>query len=361
MARGETAAGRQRRASARGARRGFGMLLAGSVAALGVTSPATAARSPRISDLSPTAQAAVNDVVRSVVNIDTVVNYGTKASAGTGILLTSDGVVLTNHHVIDGATAIDATSVATWQDFSATVLGYDSSQDIAVLKLKNASGLPAADIGNSSALKVGSLVVAVGNAGGTGGTPTAVEGRIAGLNKSITLADTFGGGSTRLNGMIKVTAKVLSGQSGGPLAEADGDVVGIDTAASVTRAGSSTAGWAIPITKALAVADQIRAGRASKTVHIGETASLGVQLAESQRGSGVTVAAVTERSAAANMGITRGDRILRFNGTKVNSVEQLSDLIARQWVGSLALVNWVRADGTSKAASATLGPGPVGN
>ncbi|MGV1003474.1 MAG: S1C family serine protease [Candidatus Nanopelagicales bacterium] len=360
-ARPRVAPTRRRAAWGGGARAGLSLAVVALSLSVALATPAEAAKSRRLADLSPRAQSAASQASLAVVNIDTVVDYGSSASAGTGIVISSDGVVLTNHHVIDGATAIDATSVASGQDYTATVLGYDSSQDIAVLKLRNASGLPVADLGNSATLKVGALVVAIGNAGGAGGAPTYVEGRVSGLDKAITLTDTFGEGSAQLTGLIKVTAKVRSGQSGGPLVEADGDVIGIDTAASVSRSGSTTAGWAIPINKAISVSDQIRAGRSSGTIHIGETPFLGVQLSESHRGVGVAVSSVVERTAAANMGILRGDRIVRFNGVKITSAEQLTELIAKQWVGSLAVVGWVRSDGTSKAASATLGPGPVGN
>lgn len=309
---------------------------------------------------APTAARAAAEVVPAVVNIETVVDFGADAAAGTGIILTADGVVVTNHHVIDGATKITATDTGNDREYTAAVLGYDSYHDVAVLKLQNASGLAVAPLGDSSRVRVGDSVVAVGNAGGTGGAPTLRAGKVTGLHRTITIVDGFGTGSTRLTDLIKISAKVKAGQSGGPLVEADGDVVGIDTAASVSSSGVSTGGWAIPINRALTIAKKIRAGKATRYIHIGPTAFLGVQLSSRQGGPGVLVTGVVSKSAAAVLGIERGDRITRVNGTKVSTATGLAELVGEQPVGAIVRVQWLDADGHTHGESATLGAGPVG-
>ena len=147
-------------------------------------------------------------------------------------MLTSTGEILTNNHVIDGATSISVTDVGNGKTYKATVVGYDKSHDIAVLQLQGASGLKTAKIGDSSKATVGESVVAIGNAGGTGGTPSAAGGSIVALNQQITASDELGGASEQLTGLIEVNADVQPGDSGGSLVDSAGQVIGIDTAAS---------------------------------------------------------------------------------------------------------------------------------
>lgn len=329
-----------------------------SLAVAGV--PASARGMAELGAPGPAVRATVEQVVPAVVNIETVINFGDGAAAGTGIILTAEGVVVTNHHVIEGATRITATDVGNDREYTATVLGYDSRHDVAVLKLKDAADLEVAPVGNSSDLRVGEGVVAVGNAGGTGGSPTLLTGKVTGLHRTITIDDGSGSGSSELTDLIKISAKVKAGQSGGPLVESDGDVVGINTAAAIGPSGASTGGWAIPINRALAIAKKIRAGKASRTIHIGPTAFLGVLLSERQSSSGVLVTGVIAKSAAASLGIERGDRITRFNGTKVATATGLAGQVGGQPVGSVVRVDWVDADGQTHGETATLGAGPVG-
>ena len=224
-----------------------------------------------------------------LVDINSTFGYEQASGAGTGIVLTSTGEILTNNHVIDGATAISVTDVGNGKTYKATVVGYDATQDIAVLQLQGASGLKVANIGDSSKATVGEGVVAIGNAGGTGGTPSAAGGSIIALNQPITASDELGGTSEQLTGLIEVNADVQPGDSGGSLVNGAGQVIGIDTAASGTNGandpfaayesgGSGNQGFAIPINEALTIARQMVAGTASATVHIGSTAFLGVEL-----------------------------------------------------------------------------------
>ena len=233
--------------------------------------------------------AIVQKIDPAVVDIVSTLSNG--EAAGTGIVLTSSGEILTNNHVIDGATSISVTDVGNGQTYRASVTGYDASHDIAVLKLTGASGLTTASIGDSSQVSVGSKVVAVGNAGGRGGTPSVAEGQVTGLNKQITATDAGSGTSETLTGVIRTNADIQPGDSGGPLLNTAGQVIGMDTAASSAQTDSATGesapvqAFAIPINQAIATAHQIESGTASDTVHIGATAFLGVAVS-SQGGQG---------------------------------------------------------------------------
>ena len=218
-----------------------------------------------------------------LVDINTTLGYSQEQAAGTGIVLTSNGVILTNNHVINGATKISVTDVGNQKTYTAKVVGYDRSHDIAVLQLQNASGLQTAPTDTSNA-SVGENVVGVGNAGGTGGTPSAAGGTVTALNQSITASDEGDGTSEQLHGLIETNADIQPGDSGGALVNTSGQVIGVDTAASAgfsfqtNGQSQGTQGFAIPINTALSVARQIEAGNSSSTVHIGETAFLGVEI-----------------------------------------------------------------------------------
>jgi S1-C subfamily serine protease len=227
-----------------------------------------------------------------LVDVVSTLGYQGGKAAGTGMVLTSTGEVLTNNHVIDGATSIKATDVGNGRTYTAKVVGYDKSHDVAVLQLQGASGLQTVSL-SSDAPQTGEKVVALGNAGGKGGTPSVVTGRITGLDRAITASDQGAGDAERLTGMIGHNADIQPGDSGGPLVNTDGEVIGINTAASASSSGASQTGqtetrtqaFAIPITKASSIADQIEAGTPSATVHIGETAFLGVQTSPSGTGA----------------------------------------------------------------------------
>ena len=214
----------------------------------------------------------------ALVDVVTTLGYQQAEAAGTGLVLTSSGMILTNNHVIEGATSIHVTDIGNGRSYSARVVGYDRSRDVAVLKLSGASGLTTVTTGNSTRVQVGQAVVGIGNAGGRGGLPSVVTGHVTGLNASVTAADQSAGTVERLHGLIGHNAPIRPGDSGGPLVNAAGQVIGIDTAASSNFRFSDgqTQAYAIPIDTALAIAGQIEAGQGSATVHIGKTGFLGV-------------------------------------------------------------------------------------
>ena len=294
-----------------------------------------------------------------VVVVNTNLALAGGAAAGTGIVLSSSGLVLTNNHVIRGATTIRVTDVSDSRTFGATVLGYSVSRDIALLKLKNPTGLHAASIGNSSTASVGQAVTAVGNAGGTGSLTT-VTGRVTGLGQSITVSDDQGG-SNRLVNLIQTNAPLQPGDSGGPML-AGGHVIGVDAAAGGFGNGERE-GFAIPINTAMSIAGQIQAGQRSATVHIGPTAFLGVLLDRSsgfggQDTPGALVRDVVPGSAADRAGLGQGDVITALGGRAVTSPTGLQKIVLQASPGKPVRLDWVDTYGYSNGATIRPAAGP---
>jgi S1-C subfamily serine protease len=290
-----------------------------------------------------------------VVDITTTIDYGAAQAAGTGIVLTANGEILTNNHVVSGATKVTVTVVSTGRSYAASVVGTDATDDVAVLQLSDASGLTVANLADDAA-QVGDAVTAVGNAGGTGGTPTAAEGSVTALNQSITAGDENGSDSEQLTGMIQVDADIQAGDSGGPLYSGDHEVVGIDTAASSGQTGT-TVGFAIPIEKATAIADRIESGEDTATIQQGTPAFLGVQLA--QDATGATISGVVDGSPAADAGLAAGDTITAVDGSTVDSADALSAALAEHDPQDKVTLTWTDTTGTTHTATATLTTGPA--
>jgi S1-C subfamily serine protease len=316
------------------------------------------------SSVDPAAVAAVVDP--AVVDINTTLGLQQASAAGTGIVLTSSGEVLTNNHVITGATSITATDVGTGRSYSATVVGYDISRDLAVLQLQGAANLPTASIGDSSTLAVGDSVVAVGNAGGRGGTPTAVAGTVTALDQTITASDPGGANTEELSGLIQVAADIQPGDSGGPLVDTAGHVVGVDTAATAgfrfQAAGGQ--GFAIPIAQAIAVADQIETGQASATVHIGATAFLGVSVTAAgsdptASSGGAAVAGVVAGSPAETAGMAVGDVIVAVDQATVDAPSTLTTLLISHHPGDRVTIKLISRGGSARTLTLRLGTGPA--
>jgi S1-C subfamily serine protease len=222
-------------------------------------------------------QKVISAVRPGLVDISSQLRYQAGAAAATGMVISSNGLVLTNNHVINDTTGLVATVVSTGQHFPAKWLGYDSSADVAVIQLVGAHGLKTIPIGDSAKVKIGDNVVALGNANGAGGAP-AVAGSITGLNRTITASDSGAGTSETLHGMLQTNAGIVPGDSGGALATAAGTVIGMNTAAATGSLGSPTesVGFAIPIDRAIAIAREIINGQASSSIRIGATGFMGV-------------------------------------------------------------------------------------
>jgi S1-C subfamily serine protease len=305
-----------------------------------------------------------------LVDVVATLGYEEAESAGTGLVLTPSGEILTNNHVIEGATSITVTDVGNGQSYKARVVGYDENKDVAVLRLRGASGLRTVKLGNSDSAAVGQDVVALGNAGGKGGIPSVAIGKIVALDVSITAADEGSGTTEQLTGLINDDAPIQPGDSGGPLVNGSGQVIGIDTAASNTmqfRSQAQTEAFAIPINEALGLANQIEAGHGSSTVHIGPTGFLGVEVESASRsadqgvpgGSGAAVAGVLQGTPAASGGLARGDVITSVNGTSVPSPTGLQAALEQHHPGDRVRIGWTSPDGRARSATVTLANGPA--
>ena len=371
-----------------------------------VPSPVPSSSSSSSSSGGTGIQSVVNKVEPGIVIINSAIQYQSEAGAGTGMVINSDGLVLTNNHVIEDSTKLTATVVATGKTYSATVVGYDVTGDIALIKLQDASGLTTVPLGNSATVKTGAPVVALGNAEGQG-TILPAAGTITGVNQSVTASDQGGTIATEtLHGMLETNSDIVSGDSGGPLSNASGQVIGMDTAGQSggSLGGQSTpTGFAIPINTALSLASQIASGKASSTISVGYPPFIGIYVAqgtssnpqvqaEQQSGtsgnpfggfggfqqpscytsnadlqvpsqiapvnSGSLVDGVICGSPAAAAGMTGGAVITAVNGKTVGAPNQLQSILGAFRPGDTATVTWANLNGQSTTSTLHLAAGP---
>jgi S1-C subfamily serine protease len=310
------------------------------------------------------ARTGASPIGTGVVVIDTALGYQGGIAAGTGMVLTRSGEVLTNNHVIRGATSIRIVVPGTKHAYSAKVVGYDLSDDVAVLKAVGASNLKTVSTAASSKLTRGQAVTAVGNANGTGKL-TSARGSITRMGQSIVVNDDQGG-SESLSGLIETNAALQPGDSGGPLLNRSGKVIGMDTAASSGFVFRSTAtqSFAIPIAKALSIAKQIESGHATTRVHVGSTAFLGIQ-AQSAVGPGgvsspgVLVAGVVPGGPAAAAGLSPGDVITAIDGRTMTSPSSVTSYLLTKKPGTKVTIAYLDELGASHSVSVTLASGPA--
>jgi len=302
-----------------------------------------------------------------MVDIYTQLSSGL-SGAGTGVILTPDGEILTNNHVIEGATNISVEHIATGRRYTAVVVGVVPSEDIAVIQIQGAFNLPTVPLGKSSTVKVGNPIVALGNAGGVGGTPHTVSGTVQALNQTITATDVDGSHPETLSGLIQIDAPLEPGDSGGPLVNKDGQVIGINTAASANRrfrAVGDSVGFAIPMDRAATLVAQIEAGQASATVRLGYPGQLGVVMSDPAPASGpnatqgVTVAEVMPGSPAASAGVVAGDILTEVDGQPAAAPDQVSGLIKKHRAGEKLNFSWVDGSNRRRNATVILAPGPA--
>jgi S1-C subfamily serine protease len=320
-----------------------------------------------------------------IVDITAQLTYNDATAEGTGMVLSSTGLVLTNNHVIDEGTSVTATVVTSGRRYTAKVIGYDSTDDVALLQLEGASGLKTVSLSNSSKAAVGEAVLALGNAGGAGGLPSTAQGTIQGLNQSIKASDEGSNTTEQLHGMIETNTPIEQGDSGGPLVNGSGQVVGMDTAANSSSGGSdgfgdstaATTGYAIPINTALAIANEINSGKASTNVHIGLAGFMGVNVADASTPSdcdtggdgfggsgsgafsspvksGALICLVYPNSPANAAGLQGGDVITSVNGSTVSSADALTALTANSHPGEKFSIDYVDTFGTKHSTTATL-------
>lgn len=287
-----------------------------------------------------------------LVTITSEVGFGEGEAAGTGIVIGSDGLVVTNHHVVEGATSISVTVANTGRTYDAEVLGFNAKRDVAVLQLEDASGLATAST-DAGGVSVGDDVTAVGDAGGDGGALTAAEGTVTDEAHSITVPDEQTGEAHRLTRLIEVDADIIPGDSGGALLSSSGEVVGMNVAAS--SGSAQITGYVIPIKRVLRIAARVVAGQDTATISLGYDAFLGVSLS----GSGTTLAGVLDGGAADAAGLGAGDSITSVGGTSVTTYTELQRAVAAHDPGDRVRVTWTDASGASHSATVTLGRAPV--
>ena len=357
---------------------GFGNFPVGGSNTYPIT-PVTPTTLPANAPSTATAAKIAAKVDRSVVDISTTSSYQSSSAAGTGMILSSSGLVLTNNHVINGATSISVRVVSTNKTYTAKVLGYSVTKDVALLQLANASGLTPVTTANSSTVTKSEGVVGIGNAGGAGGTPSYAPGAVIATNQSLTASDPSNPtGAEKLSGMIQIVADIQPGDSGGPLVNANGQVLGMDTAGSSTGSGfgfddrnatsSATEGYAIPINTALAVVHTIESGTSTATVHVGATPILGIEINSTlsiiggfnnTTVSGVQIAGLAAGTPAASSGLVAGDVITAINGHTVTSATQLSAIVQKFTVGNSVKVSYTTLTGTSTSVNVNLVAGPA--
>jgi S1-C subfamily serine protease len=315
----------------------------------------------------------------AVVDITSIMPTLGDEAAGTGMILTSNGVVLTNNHVIAEATHITADINGAGRTYQVRVLGADEKQDVALVQLEGASGLPTVTIGNSADVQIGDSVVAIGNALDLGGPETVTQGIISALDRSISASDSGSSTVEHLSGLLQTDAPINPGNSGGPLVNADGQVIGMDTAAA-TGSSSQPAtdiGFAIPINEAIGIAQQIEQGKGSSLITINSRGFIGVEVvtvaeAEQQSGgifsqtlptpgtsSGAYVAQVIEGTPAVSSGLQEGDVITGVNSQTVATPTALGNILGGYRPGDRVSITWVTPSGVKHSTMVTLASAPV--
>ena len=346
-----------------------------TAAAQPIPTPASgSAASSSLSSGSLNVSGVVAKVDPGVVDITATNSYQRSVSAGTGMILTSNGEVLTNNHVIAGATSITAQVDGKGTKYTARVIGTDPSHDVALIQLEGASGMHTVAVGNSADVSVGARVVAIGNALDLPGSPTVTDGIVSALDRSITASDQLSGSTESLSGMLQTDAPLSPGNSGGPLVDSAGQVIGMDTAAATGGRGQSASniGFAIPINEALAIAGQIQKGESSSSIQIGQPAFLGVDVQAVPSGqsgffggytppvsSGALIVAIVPGTPAASAGLVAGDVVTSFAGQGITSVAALTSAIRADHPGQSVSIGWVGPSGNSHSATITLSAGPA--
>ena len=327
-----------------------------------------------------------------IVDVTAQLTLQNGEAAGTGMVLTSSGYILTNNHVVDEATSLSVKVSNGSRTYPAKVVGVDPTDDVAVIQAEGASGLTPLSFGNSSSLSVGDNVVAIGNALNKPGPPTVTQGTVTALNRSITVNSDLGG-TESLSQLVEHDAQLQPGNSGGPLFNAAGQVVGMNTAAAsgaIPQAGTND-GFAIPINSAMTIARQIETGRGGGNISLGPRGFLGVEVAQpgssgggfggggrfgggggfgngggfdnggSSGGGtdGVVVQAVEPNTPAASAGITAGDTITSVDGSSVSSQSDLTAIIGAKHPGDVVRVTWVDQSGDQQTASVKLATNPA--
>jgi S1-C subfamily serine protease len=287
-----------------------------------------------------------------IVNVYTTLGYEQGRAAGTGMIISRSGEVLTNNHVIRGATKFKVVDVTSHHKYSATVVGYSVPRDIAVLQLAHAWRLQTVKRGGAIPLHVGMRVVARGNAQGRGGPPKTARGRIIALHQQI-FAEDESGDSETLNNVIATNAPVVPGYSGGPLENSQNRVLGIVTAGSTSGVHR---GFAIPLKQALQIVRRIESGKSSAIVHVGPTAFLGVVLEDAPGGAKIT--SLLPGKPADEAGLAKGDVITSLDGATISSKADVRQAVLMLVPGKAVPIGWKDTNGIAQTGTITPISGP---
>ena len=270
-----------------------------------------------------------------------VVEVVAGAASGTGVVISGEGEVLTNAHVVAGAGDVRVRLAGESTARDATVVGTDADADIALLQIEGASGLPAAMLGSVGDVAVGDPVVAIGFALGLRGEPTVTSGIVSATGRSL----------AGLTGLVQTDAAINPGNSGGPLVDGAGHVIGINTVAAGSPDGAAdNIGFAIGIDDALAVAAQLRGGDAAVS-----TGFMGVTTTDARDGDlGAEVIEVESGTPAASAGLQPGDVIVAVDANPIAGAAELGGLVRAAGAGATVEVSFVR-DGETRTVAVTLG------
>ena len=343
-------------------------------------SPTPASSSKSNSNIVTSVAAEVTPAVVDIVTtIATQTGQTTQQAAGTGMIVTPSGEVLTNNHVVADATKIQVSIQGHSGLYNARVLGVDppQSSDVALLQIEGVSNLPYVHLGDSSTVKVGDPVVAIGNALGMGGSPSVVNGIVSALNRTINASDSTGAATETLHGLIQTDAPIVPGDSGGPLVNAQGQVIGMDTAAYSPQGSGSgaTLGFALPINTVKSIVSDIENGVAKNGIVLGESPYLGIfeQVSPGIGGfnfgntgstgntgttpatvSGVVLGGVAKGSPADQVGLVAGDVITAINGQKTTTWSALVSIVQKLHPGETLSLNFTDSSGVPHTVSLKL-------
>jgi S1-C subfamily serine protease len=317
-------------------------------------SSTSVANLPSAAQLSSTVKSALAKIQPSVVLINDTVTAGSngrggfggfggfeESGAGTGIVISADGEVVTNAHVVNGATNIKVTLPNNGGSHDASIVGIDTSKDLAVIKISGVSNLTPATFANSDTVQVGDSVIAVGNALGYGGSPTVTEGIVSAKDRS--LRDS----TDNLSGLLQTDAAINPGNSGGPLVDANGDVIGINVAVAT---GSSTEpaqniGFSIPSNTVVADLPSLKAGKNSSGNTSQSSTFLGVEVTDANNGAGIV--AVQPGSPADDAGLRPGDVVTKFNDTTISNGSDLQRAVRAEKPNTTVTLTIVRGGNTT--------------
>ena len=309
-------------------------------------------------------------ITPSLVDVETEIRNLGIGGAGSGIVLSGSGEILTNNHVINQATTVEVVTKGNQKRYSARVVGYDRNHDVALLQIQNPGRLIPAAVGDSNAVRIGEPILGIGNAGGAGGKPIRAPGKVNNVGRSISTSDELTGSTEQLKGLIEILADIRPGDSGGPLVNEAGQVIGVNTAASVNYKTSvpNGTGYAIPINDAMQIVQVIRGGRSTDEVHVGPTGIIGIAVAGPSLGPdghispnakpGATVTAVGLESPGEAAGLQRGDTIVGLDGTPIDSPTRLTAITGRHRPGDRMTLEVVNPAGQRRTTAVVLDDGP---